>query len=397
MKRKVTVALWTGGASGRRQLIGVLRYAARCDWDIRILQNITQLTAETIQDAERGHSDGLIVGLVPDSQKTAELVSASRMPVASLGLPDYMKGKANACLIKSNDRRIGELGAEHFLSLGKFNSFGFVSDRLQREWATEREAGFISTLRKAGEKVSVLIPSDDPAGHEAAPPREEMSAWIKGLEKPAAIMAACDYLAIHVLETCKGLGLNVPESIAIIGADNDETLCENHRPALTSIDMDFEGQGYAAAERLDRLMDQRRIARTVIKPDCRVVIRESTRPLSPAVALVNRATAFIAANACRGIGAKDVANHLGVSRRLSDLRFAQITGSTVGAEIERVKMENVKRLLRDSDRPIIRIASLSGYENADHLGHLFKKRFGLTMSAYRNNARSTAERGTGTH
>ena len=397
MKRKVTVALWMGGASGRRQLVGVLRYAAHRNWDIRILQNITQLTAEVVQDAERGHSDGLIVGLVPDSPETASAVVSSKMPVVSLGLSGYTVNKTNACLIMSDNRQIGRLGAEHLLALGKFNSFGFITDRLRREWATERETGFTGTLRKAGEKTTLLIPSDDPAGHEAAPPREELAEWIRDLRKPAAIMAACDYLAVHVLETCNGLGLNVPGTVAIIGADNDESLCENHRPALTSIDMDFESQGYSAAERLDRLMDHKRVARTFISPSCRVIARESTQPLSPSAALVNRATAFISANACRGIDAGDVAAHLGVSRRLSDLRFAQITGTTVGAEIERVKMENVKRLLRDSDRPIVRIASLSGYGNPDHLGQLFKKRFGLTMSEYRRNARSTAEQGTRPH
>lgn len=397
MKRKVTVALWMGGASGRRQLVGVLRYATHRNWDIRILQNITQLTAEIVQDAERGHSDGLIVGLVPDSPETSNAVVSSKMPVVSLGLSDYTVNKTNACLIKSDNRQIGRLGAEHLLTLGKFNSFGFITDRLGREWATEREAGFTGTLRKSGEKAYLLIPSDDPAGHEAAPPREELAEWIRSLRKPAAIMAACDYLAVHVLETCNGLGQNVPRTVAIIGADNDESLCENHRPALTSIDMDFESQGYSAAERLDRLMDHERVAQTFISPSCRVVARESTRPLSPSAALVSRATAFIAGNACRGIDAGDVATHLGVSRRLSDLRFAQITGTTVGAEIERVKMENVKRLLRDSDRTIVRIASMSGYANPDHLGQLFKKRFGLTMSDFRRSARSTAEQGTEPH
>lgn len=397
MKRKVTVALWMGGASGRRQLVGVLRYATHRNWDIRILQNITQLTAEIVQDAEHGHSDGLIVGLVPDSPETSNAVVSSKMPVVSLGLSDYTANKTNACLIKSDNRQIGRLGAEHLLTLGKFNSFGFITDRLRREWATEREAGFIGTLRKSGEKAYLLIPSDDPAGHEAAPPREELAEWIRSLRKPAAIMAACDYLAVHVLETCNGLGQNVPRTVAIIGADNDESLCENHRPALTSIDMDFESQGYSAAERLDRLMDHKRVAQTFISPSSRVVARESTRPLSPSAALVSRATAFIAGNACRGIDAGDVATHLGVSRRLSDLRFAQITGTTVGAEIERVKMENVKRLLRDSDRTIVRIASMSGYANPDHLGQLFKKRFGLTMSDFRRSARSTAEQGTEPH
>ena len=120
------------------------------------------------------------------------------------------------------------------------------------------------------------------------------------------------------------------------------------------------------------------------------------RPLSPSVALVNRALAYIVENACTGCRARDIGALLGVSRRLLDLRFREITGSTLRSEIERVRMENIRRLLANTGRPVGSIAASCGYPDVNHLGKLFRKRFGLTMSEYRRNARSTAEQGTGT-
>lgn len=384
MRRTVAIAVWLGGTAGRGHLAGVLRYANRCDWNIQFLQNLTEIQSETFQDVVRNGASGLITSLNPASDDTIRLIRASKIPFVSIDHPEYVNNRPNSGIIYNDHYQIGKLAAEHLLQLGKFNAYGFVRNCLNLQWASKRERGFRETLRANGIRTLTLVTENPNAPLSCLPPREKLVAWLKDLPKPAAVMTPNDFMSSDVHNACTSLGFNVPDSVAILGADNDEVVCENLRPPMSSIAVDFDAQGYAAAEMLDRLMEHRRTSRTVICPGCKVVTRESTRPVSPAVALVNRALAYISENACSGCRAREIGMRLGVSRRLLDLRFREIAGTSIRAEIERVRMENVRKLLAKTRRPIVNIAVNCGYPNVNHLGKIFRKRFGMSMSAWRN-------------
>ena len=114
-----------------------------------------------------------------------------------------------------------------------------------------------------------------------------------------------------------------------------------------------------------------------------IVERQSAKPVTPATRLVEQATAFIRRNALKGIGAMDVVNHLGVSRRLADVRFRQFTGQSILAAILKVRLDEVKRRLRDTNTPIAKIAAACGFRGENYAKKLFKSRFGVSMSVWR--------------
>ena len=397
MRRTIAIAVWLGGTAGRGHLAGVLRYANRRDWNIQFLQDLTEMKTSTFREVVRNGASGVITSLTPASEEVVRMIRESSVPFVSIDLPAYVENRPNSGIIYNDHSNIGKLAAEHLLKLGKFNAYGFVRDCLKRHWALKRERGFMETLRANGIRLRTLATENHADPLSCLPPRNELNDWLTSLPKPAAVMTPNDFMSSNVHNACRSLGFDVPNAVAILGADNDEVVCENLRPPMSSIAVDFNAQGYAAAEMLDRLMERRRTPKAVTCPGCSIVTRESTRSLSPSVALVNRALAYIAENACNGCRARDVGTHLGVSRRLLDLRFREITGSTLRSEIERVRMENIRRLLANTGRPVGSIAASCGYPDVNHLGKLFRKRFGLTMSEYRRNARSTAEQGTGTH
>ena len=51
-----------------------------------------------------------------------------------------------------------------------------------------------------------------------------------------------------------------------------------------------------------------------------------------------------------------------------------------------VRLEEVKRLLRETNEPIDAIAARCGYENPNYLKNLFKRRFAMTMREFRARA-----------
>ncbi len=54
-------------------------------------------------------------------------------------------------------------------------------------------------------------------------------------------------------------GIPVPYSVAILGVNNDSTLCNTAIPPLSSIPLDAERAGYTAAHKLDALMHGRKV------------------------------------------------------------------------------------------------------------------------------------------
>ena len=381
-QRKVLVALWMNGAPGRTQLTGVFRFANKRGWNIRILQNSSELTSAIVRNAEQDGTDGFIVGIRPDNNSAVQTIRKSCLPVVSIDIPDYCH-RSNAVLVRNNDFDIGMLGARHLLSLGNFNSFAFVSDLRNRQWSADRLSGFTEQLARHNRSPNVFFSPVSGTDIDRTSDMIALAQWLARLPKPAAVMAAWDNRATNVIEACRSARLKIPEQIALLGIDDDELLCENAVPPLSSIRPNFEEEGFKAAEALDALMKGHRPPSVICCATKSITERESTKPIAPSVHLVNRALAFIQTHACKGASISDVVEHLGVSRRLADLRFRQVHGQSIGRAIENQRLAEVKRLLSSTDWSIRRIAAASGYANPNRLSHLFTQRHGMSIREWR--------------
>lgn len=83
----------------------------------------------------------------------------------------------------------------------------------------------------------------------------------------------------------------------------------------------------------------------------------------------------------------DVVEHLGVSRRLADLRFQQYCGKSILETISDQRMTKVRRLLSTTRLGMGKIAAICGFNSPKHLTVAFKRKFGCSMSDYRNRHR----------
>ena len=115
-----------------------------------------------------------------------------------------------------------------------------------------------------------------------------------------------------------------------------------------------------------------------------LVVRGSSAPIAPATSLVERALVLIEQQALSGISAAEVAERLGVSRRLMDMRFRQLGLPSVASELTAHRMRKAKQLLAETRLPLDRIATLSGFANSDSMRNLFRRQFGLSTRAFRN-------------
>ena len=393
MSKKVFIVLETAGQPGRSQLIGILRgiNAGRLNWVIDIVPSRRKASTAAVKRALSARADGVILAH-PVGPGVPEQLQRQGKPTVFMDVlsQSNMPTVPTSRYLRVDDAAIGRAAAHHFLTLGNFRSFAFVHDLRNEIWTRERQAAFATTLAEAG-YICKTFTSSAAAAETAAPHTggsrlsrpHELSAFLHTLPLPVAVLAASDLVAASVLRACEEAKLSIPDDIAILGVDNDISLCTRSTPRLSSIEPDFEEEGFRAVIALENLFGNNVQIDEKPMADVRLVERESTKPLPPATRLVDRALAFITANYHAPITPRDVANHLGVSRRLIDLRFRQLQHETLLSAITRLRLNALCNLLKEESGSLKKLTAECGFGSVVRAAHLFKDTFGLSMSAYR--------------
>jgi len=216
---------------------------------------------------------------------------------------------------------------------------------------------------------------------------DALAAWLLDLPKPAGVMVASDQLGPQLLEACRRAGIEVPYELAVVGVDNDETLCEVCNPPLSSVNAGHQVLGYQAAALLDRLMKGGRAPSEplYVQPQG-VVTRKSTDVLATADRQVAAALRFIREYACQGLTAVDVVAHVPVSRSVLQRRFRKELGRSIQEEIVHTRLKRARQLLAETDLPLIEVAERTGFKHQEYLGAIFKAKTGTTPAQYRREA-----------
>ena len=158
---------------------------------------------------------------------------------------------------------------------------------------------------------------------------DDLRRWLKELPKPAAIIAAADIRAAEIITICREEGIAVPSQVAVIGSDCDVSQHAKCGMTISSVSINSRLVGQQAVRELDFLFRHPKWKgrpHEIVIPAGEVFVGESTARSVPAAHLVRMALDYINENRARDISPADVVAHLGCSRSLAELRFAQIEG-----------------------------------------------------------------------
>lgn len=380
----VVVLVESSRASGRGLLRGISEYARHhgpwaFHWEPGGFEDF----------ARRGsgmEADGIVLR---DVEGLKEVLSYGIPTIVVGHRREEVPGSSN---VVTDSRQVAALAAEHLIDCG-FRSFGFVGYD-GNPWSDERRDAFVGRVRSAGYPAEVYAtprgrgtwePCFDPQRLPWLTEREAMAAWLRRLPLPTGIMACNDDRAQNVSEACKIAGLRVPEDLGLIGADNDELVCELGQPPLSSVAVNFERAGFEAARLLDAMMRDPRRSRTnniVVEPTV-VVPRQSTDILFIEDMAVSRALRFIRQGARRTLRVTEVAQAAGLSRRGLERRFRAVVGRSVSREVRRVRVEAVCRMLLESHGSISEIAEAAGFPGVEHFARYFRSERRMTPLNYR--------------
>ena len=278
--------------------------------------------------------------------------------------------------------RTGNMAADFFLEKG-FQNFAFCGYHAT-VWSDERCDGFRQRIEAAGYSdrfwAYTRMQLDTPWFYDSEP----LSVWLKSLPRHTALFCCDDCLGNVVTEVCNCSDIRIPEDIAVLGVDNDITICNLSQPTLSSISLDTERGGYEVAALITEIMSHRKVQHqdVVIQPST-IVSRTSTNLFATDDPYILKALDYIHAHLDNPLSVDDVLKKLPLSRRLLELRFRAATGDSIYSYISRCRMELFASLLQDSESPISEIAIHLGVNNYGNLTRQFKAIKGCTPTEYR--------------
>ena len=362
--------------SCRKRVAGVQRYFANSDIQVQVVEsNYHHINVKKVLDF--WHPVGCIAECGSDMNEFRPEIFG-KLPTVYLDRDPSLRGKIRFS-VNADLKGSAEIAAKELLSLD-FENYAFVGFPLPLFWTKEREKAFCEAIKLNGRRCHVFDSGAKPGIRRL----EALRKWLRELPKPCGILAAFDGTAEEVLAACSHENIRVPEDFAVMGIDNNEEICENTKPSLSSICPDFEKAGFLCGELLDKqLRDPKAKGENRMFGILGAVKRRSTTIFKHTDAKVMAAVEYIRTHAADGIGVDEVAKQMGCSRRTAEMRFASLTGHTIQTELKNVRMSIAFAMLRNPRQSIDGIANLCGYDSDSTLRYAFKAKTGLSMREWR--------------
>jgi len=283
--------------------------------------------------------------------------------------------------LRLDEDAIGRTAAA-FFHKRKFEFAAYVGTTLADEAVRSATRGkaFCRHFRKMGGDCRIHEPRD-----RGGNGRKYLADFLASLPRPCGVFTYSDSEAQTVVDICRKMNFAVPQQLSVLGVDNNEPLCETGDTATSSILPDFRGCGYSSAQSLHQLLEhrKRRAQKTITFGALKIIERKSTLDAGAAHWLTSHIRQFISDHLAEKISVSTLAAETGVSLRMMEKMFRSTMGHSIRDEIKAARMQAALDLLREKRRTIAEVAWASGFGTPVNFNILFKKRYGMSPSAWR--------------
>lgn len=385
--KHVALLVETTGSYGRGLLQGIAKYnREHGNWSTYFRPHALNDSPPAWLRTWKG--DGMLVRA--ETPEMVELVRRCRVPAVNLRgslkpLPLPYVGMDNRQIAAVALAHLRDRGIRHFAVCGRAGTRNPALLERCEHFRELVEQGDATAGGMAGGTCYVFPPaSSRRTAMTWEQEQDQLAEWVRSLPKPVGIFGCNDERGLQVLDACRRIGVTVPDEVAVIGVDNDASICDLTIPPLSSIDPNAEAIGYEAAALLDRMMAGAAAPTEPVKLAPRgVVTRQSTDVIASEDREVGRALSYVREHACSGLQVVDVLGHMAMSRASLQQRMKQVVGRTIHQEIQRVRLAKVKDLLAMSDMTIKQVARESGFASVQYMTRVFRAVTGETPARYR--------------
>lgn len=207
---------------------------------------------------------------------------AFKMPVVLMDRP--VNGLVLPC-VSSNNYEGGLQAMHHLIELGHRRILFVARPHLDLWSVSERYRAYEDTMRRIGatpQPPFLLSGNRELSSYEAYLQQDDseiqtLVALLQTPERPTAIFAANDWLALKVRRAIALAGLSNPGDVSLIGFD-DLDIAQYQTPPLTTIAQNASLMGAEAARRLITLIEGEETDSVLTLIPTRLVVRGSTAP-----------------------------------------------------------------------------------------------------------------------
>jgi DNA-binding LacI/PurR family transcriptional regulator len=168
--------------------------------------------------------------------------------------------------------RASDLAVTHLIEHGH-RRIGFIAPSRELPPANPKHVGYERALTRAGleyreELVEITPDFAVESGEDVA------MRLLARVDRPSAIAAASDSLAVGAMRGAKQLGIRVPDDLALVGNDNIASSADT-APPLTTVVAPADELGVRTIEMLEGLIAGRPLDRSTVMLETQLVLRRS--------------------------------------------------------------------------------------------------------------------------
>ena len=242
--------------------VGMGTTRSRLDLLLHVTQDDPSLTIIPV--------DGLLFADIDGNEEQLDAVLNQQLPCVVMN--HYLEELPVSC-VAINNRAAAEQAVNYLIRLGH-REIATITGHLRTPVGIERLDGYLRAMKaKRVEVKPHFIEHGDYSGPSAKEPAKRL---LTHRDRPTAIFAASDEMAVTTIEVAMELGLRVPEDVSVIGFD-DSPIAGFAKVPLTTIWQPLSKVGELSVEILHDLL--RGTARRPVKKllGTRLVERQSCR------------------------------------------------------------------------------------------------------------------------
>jgi len=220
---------------------------------------------------EEKRVDGLLLLCSEVNDDIISLLEADRsVPIMVF---DWGPESDNVDRIYDNSPAGGALATRHLIEMGH-TRIGCVTGPLKRRSAKERLGAFRQAMEEAGLDVREewIVEGD----YDCSGGVKAMETLAALQERPEAVFACNDMMALGMISQAARLGIRVPEDMSLVGYD-DIYISQYTVPALTTVHQPKSRIAAMAVDTLIDRLDSKRTKGEIIRIEPRLVERDSVR------------------------------------------------------------------------------------------------------------------------
>jgi len=373
---------------------GIMRYGQQAGW---ICQRIER---DTLSRLNTSNPAGVLFQVDEFDAPVLDFIVRSKLPKVGLRALPGAAGKIPLVLPDLAD--FGRRIASHFVARNyrRLCYLGPKSDEVANAGATHF-AGMQEVATSHGIELEGFFP--DHAGTWKAlglPHRRRSSTdWDRFWEmgpaiidhlmrdpEPVALFSAFAEPAMEFMEMVDERNLAIPAQIGMAAQTEDALNGLVTKVPLTCLVPDYEGQGFAAAQLLDRILDGDPVApghRSYLT-GCELVLRKSSNQIVTSDSTVGEMLEHVRQHALDPRYSPEVlASAYGRSLRLIQIRFRKALRRGVAEIIREHRTQRATDLIRKTDLSLQEIVAQSGFTCHHQLERAVRMFHGMSPSALR--------------